>query len=89
IPSQYLRPQQIQTELPKPQRLFVRVHNTEVPEYKRALCLIEIFAGETPVMFYDMSTGKYSRLTTFGADLSSCVVRELREILGNENVVLK
>nr|MBQ4318662.1 DNA polymerase III subunit alpha [Clostridia bacterium] len=47
IPSQYLRPQQIQTEPPKPQRLFVRVQNTEVPDYKRALCLIEIFAGET------------------------------------------
>jgi len=92
IPAQYLRSSQIQqqpVQPSKPKRLFIRVKNTEVPEYTKALCLVEIFAGETEVMFYDMSTGKYNRLTSFGADLGSCLVRELREILGDENVVLK
>ena len=54
-----------------------------------------IFEGETPVFFYDMSKKQYlpykapSDADYLGADASEFVIRELKNILGEDNVVLK
>ncbi len=99
IPSQYLAPtppppptQPQPTEPPrqeKPSRLFIRVPGLDTAEYKRALSLVEIFEGFTEVVFYDVPTKRYIRMTSGGADISGCLIRELGEILGRENVVVK
>jgi DNA polymerase-3 subunit alpha len=80
---------------PKAPKLYLRVENLTSSAYRRALNLLGIFEGETPVFFYDMSQKQYlpykapADADFPGADVSEFVIRELRLILGDDNVVLK
>ncbi|MBE6685623.1 MAG: DNA polymerase III subunit alpha [Ruminococcaceae bacterium] len=69
--------------------LYLRIPSLESPLYKRALALIEIFAGETNVVFYDMSQKRYLKISTRSVAPTDFVIKELSELLGSENVVLK
>ncbi len=73
---------------PKVKKLYLRVPNMTSAEYKKADNLIEIFPGETPVMYYDTETKKYFARHG-GMQVSDFLIFELREYLGTENVVYK
>ena len=72
----------------KPRRLFLRVPSAEHPMAKKAQNLVSLFEGDFPVFFYDAQTTKYST-ESVGIFLSDYVIRELRTLLGDENVILK
>jgi len=71
-----------------PKRLFIRIPNKESREFLKAVNLVDIFEGNTAVVFYrrdEKSYFTYSR----GIALSEFVVSELKALLGNENVIIK
>jgi DNA polymerase-3 subunit alpha len=76
----------------KPKKLYLRVPDTTGDVYRKAVNLAEIFEGnaygKTETMFYDASTGKYSRFEP-GVCLSDFVLGEFVRLLGKDNVVLK
>lgn len=77
-----------------PKRLFLKVENTDGEKYRRAVNMLEIFEGVTPVFFFDASQKKYipykaPQGSAPGADCSQFVLNELKNLLGEENVVLK
>jgi hypothetical protein len=47
---------------------------------------VEIFEGETTVMLFDSETKQYINLGS-GAEISDFLIRELKTLLGDENVV--
>lgn len=72
------------------QKLFLRVEHMDAPACKKAILLCEIFSeGAVQVIFFDRSTGKYVKGRNLTVLASPFVLRELCEILGNENVVLR
>ena len=72
-----------------PSKLFLKVDSMNGERSRRAQCFLEIFAGPVPVVFYDVSDGKYRRADNLGASPTDFVLRELREILGDGAVVLQ
>lgn len=70
-------------------KIFLRVPSIESREARKAVNLIEIFDGGVPVVFYDSGTGKYVQRRDLHLDATPFVVNELKELLGNDNVVLK
>ena len=73
----------------KPKRIFLKIPSTESKEYIRAKNFLEIFEGGTPVILYDSSSGQYLKDTILSAALDEFLIKELRQILGEENVVIK
>ena len=73
----------------KTQTLYLRVKGVDKSDFKRSVAMVEIFSGDCKVVFYDVSTGKYVKITDRGITPSDFVIRELAEILGSENVVLR
>ncbi len=69
-------------------KLYLKVDDREGSPFRRALAVTEIFFGETPVIFFDSSVGKYFR-SGLSVTASEFVLRELKEILGDSNVILK
>lgn len=69
-------------------RLYLRVPDLESGEYAKAKNLIEIFEGCVPVIFYDNKTTSYIKNNT-GTITTEFLIRELKELLGQENVVLR
>jgi len=69
-------------------KIFLRVPNLECVEYKKAKNLVDIFVGEIPVSFYDASQAKYMNYSA-GLAVSEYIVKELKGLLGDENVVAK
>lgn len=73
---------------PKGYRLYLKVPSFDDERYRRALSTVEIFDGTIPVFFYDASSQKYSPAAVH-TDPTEFLLRELREILGTDAVVLK
>lgn len=71
-----------------PTRLFLRVPDMESLCYKKCVNLIEIFGGVIPVTFYNASTSEYKTFEK-GICISDIILNEFRELLGNENVVMR
>ncbi len=69
-------------------RLFLRVPDLSGPAYRKAKNLADIFDGTVAVIFYDTSESKYHPYPT-GIALSDFLLKEFRDLLGEENVVLK
>ena len=69
-------------------KLFLRVPDMVGVEYQKAYNLATIFDGRIALIFYDTSSGKYIS-TNMGIDATNYVIRELKALLGEENVVLK
>lgn len=82
-------PERRVTEFKRERTLYLRVPSVGSSEYRRALALVEIFDGGTPVVFYDMSDKKYLKISGRGVAASEFVLAELGEILGSPNVVCK
>ena len=72
------------------QKLYLRVESMDSPNLRKAMLLCEIFSeGRAQVILYDKSCGKYVRTNGVSVLASPFVLRELGEILGAENVVLR
>ena len=69
-------------------KLYLRVPDLNCREYLKAKNLVNIFDGAVRVIFYSRETSSYYDHTS-GVELSEYVLRELRELLGEENVVPK
>ena len=72
----------------QPKRLFLRVPDETGDLYFKALNLAELFEGAFPTYFYFADQKKY-RTTPIGVALDDYVLRELRALLGEENVILQ
>jgi len=71
-----------------PSRLFLRVPSAKSSEYYKALNLLEIFEGSFPTFFFFADEKRYETVAHSVA-VSDYVLRELRTLLGEENVILK
>ena len=71
-----------------PKRLFLRVPSRESESFEKALNLAEIFDGGFPIAFYDAQTKEYD-FSHRGVALSEYLLRQYKELLGEENVILK
>ena len=71
-----------------PKKLWLKVTDMEGKTFIRALALCEIFSGETPLVFYDLSRKKYIS-AGIGVAASAFLLAELREVLGSDSVVLR
>lgn len=73
---------------PAERRMYIKVPDMKGDSFRRALAVVEIFCGMTPVIFFDSSTGKYMKSgLCIGA--TPFVTVELEEILGDGSVVLR
>ena len=71
-----------------PCQLYLKVPDMEGKLFRKALNLVELFVGMTPVVFYDAST-KAIRKYNHGIDALPYVVEEMNLLLGEGNAVLK
>ncbi len=71
-----------------PRRLFLRVPGIDSALYRKALNLAELFEGDFPMYFYFADEKRYEP-DAHGLFLSDYVLRELRGLLGDENVILQ
>ena len=71
-----------------PRRLFLRVPDGRGESYQKALNLVELFDGAFPTYFFFADEKRYD-VTPHGVAVSDYVLRILRELLGEENVILK
>jgi DNA polymerase III alpha subunit len=70
-------------------KLYLRVPDMEGLSFQKAKNIIDIFCdGRVQVIFYDLSTQKYTAYTV-RATVSPLVLEELSAILGRENVVYR
>ncbi len=70
-------------------KLYLKVPSFNSVEFSRINAFISIFRGSVPVVIYDEKEKKASALKGFGALVNDFTVKELSEILGKENVVIK
>ena len=80
---------QAKTEPPKEKTLYLRVDKRGSTLFKKAMNLVEIFEGKTKVIFYDSEQKQYIAVNGIGIDLSEKTVSFFKELLGEQNVILK
>ena len=80
---------EVSTHSSKERRIYLRVLSMNSPEVKKATSFIEIFPGNVPVHFYDSETKKYIKLNNIGLDLNPFTEKELSELVGKGNLVIK
>lgn len=73
---------------PKTRKLFLRLPTIECEISKKAQNLLEIFEGGTEAMFYAADTKSYSRFNG-RVEVSEFLIKELKTLLGDENVVFR
>lgn len=83
------KPVQKKYEAGKDPTLYLKVPSVTSTEYSRACAFIEIFKGNIPVVIYAADTKKKFKASGFGVYLDEFTVNELKEILGEDSVVLK
>ena len=72
-----------------PSRIYLRVPDMSGEAFKKAKNMVDIFnEGTIRVIFYDQITSKYSEYSE-RLFFSNVAVKELKKILGDDNVVLK
>ena len=72
----------------KAKKLYLRVPNLTSNEFVKAKNLVEIFEGTVEVIFYDSSTKEY-RPSGLSFDATEYTIKQIKNILGDENVVIK
>ncbi len=70
-------------------KMYLKVASMDSPESKRVMSFLQIFVGSVPVVFFDVSAGKYMQSENMCAAPTPFVIRELKEILGEDAVVLR
>ena len=72
-----------------PQKIYLRVPDMSGEIFKKAKNMVDIFnEGTIKVIFYDSSTAKYSEYSE-RMFYSEYAIRELKGIIGEDNVVTK
>ena len=71
---------------PRIKKLFLRLPNLDCEQAKKAKNLVEIFEGTTVVVLYDNSSKQYTNFAA-KAEISDFLIKELKNLLGDENVV--
>ena len=74
---------------PHTKKLYLSIDPTDRKTYSRMLCYFEIFSGNVPVILYDRNTNTYNKNTGFFVSGSDMMVSELKELLGENYVVIK
>ena len=69
--------------------MYLRFERFDGPLYKRAMALISIFSGGVKVVLYSKSENKYVGVDGMGVADTDFIRKELAELLGEENVVMK
>ncbi len=69
--------------------LYIKVPSIDSKEGKRARALSEIFEGDTEVVFYEDQSGKYVKAVGLRVSVTSFLLSELEELLGEGNVVYR
>ncbi|MBE6576591.1 MAG: DNA polymerase III subunit alpha [Ruminococcaceae bacterium] len=69
-------------------KIYLRVDDLECVSYLKVKNIVDIFDGDVSVIFYDRSTSRYLNYS-HGIALSDYVLSELRDIIGDENVVTR
>lgn len=70
--------------------LYIKVDSMTSPLYKRAENILQIFEGNTPVVFRTLKENKVLKAPkSLWVDLNKPMVAELKHILGDENVAVK
>ena len=77
------------TGVKKQPKLYVKLNTSDEALYKRLLCYFEIFSGKIPVIIYDTTSASYAMNTGYFVSGSDMMINELKELLGNDSVVLK
>ena len=72
----------------KVRKLYIKVPDMESDMFRKAMNLVEIFAGDTPVIFFDGSTKKYISCSV-GVEMSDFVLTRIKRIAGEENAIYK
>lgn len=68
--------------------LFLRFAGENCPEIERVQRVLDFFDGNNTVYFYYCDTKKYIRQPySHNADVNAPMLKELRRILGEENVI--
>ena len=70
-------------------KIYLRVDSIESLEAKKAINLIGIFDGEVPVFFYSNDSGKYLSRSDLKIEATPFVLKQLEDLLGKNNVVIK
>jgi DNA polymerase-3 subunit alpha len=73
----------------KPKTLYLKVPNMQSDACRRACAILEIFEGNTPVIFYDASTKKYIKAIGRSTEILPNMFRLLQDILGQDAVIYK
>lgn len=76
------------SQKPLQNKLYLRVPDLRSREYLKAKNIVDIFEGQTNVIFYDSENAKYIPYA-HGIALSEYIYKELVSLLGKENVVPK
>lgn len=87
-PAEDSIPDEPKTEKKKAQGLFLRFDNAQSPQIERCRKLLAIFDGNVPLFYYFSDVKQYRRNPIgIGIDVNPVLLRELRKILGDENVI--
>ena len=74
----------------KPLRLYIRLDNLESESYKKAFRVLDIFEGNTPVVFYLTDTKKQILAPRkMWITPNDVMIRELKHQLGENNIAIK
>ena len=73
-------------KLPSAQAIFLRMPGTEDPRFRHLQLVLQMFPGNTPLKVRMLDTGK---LLGTKCLLHPSLIRELKEVFGEENVVVK
>ena len=71
------------------QKLYLKVPSQTSEVFRRVSAFLSIFRGNIPVTFYDEEAKTAFRGVNFGATVNDFTLTELRELLGDEAVVVK
>lgn len=76
------------TNAQRGRKLYLRVPCFDCESFLKAKNLVEIFEGETPVIFYDSSTKQY-KASGLCMDTTEYTLGQLKALIGDSNVVMK
>ena len=86
--SSLLTVKTVKTEKKKARGLFLRFDTSDSPQIECCRKLLAIFDGNTPLYYYFSDKNEYKRNPILqGIDVNNVLLRELRKILGDSNVI--
>ena len=87
-PSENTLPEEKKTEKKKAKGLFLRFDTETSPQIECCRKLLAVFDGRTPLYYFFSDNKKYvANPINQGIDVNPVLLRELRKILGEQNVI--